>query len=109
MDTTLREVEMRNIIRRVQKAGFHVVAISTDMHQGNQGLARALGVTIENPRFPNPSKSREGDFIYWLYDAPHILKNMRNWLLDDGFKERKWPFDFLPKKLYKSFWKMSHN
>ena len=63
-----------------------VVAVSTDMHQGNQGLARALGVTIENPRFPNPSKSRAGEFIYWFYDAPHLLKLMRNWLLDAGFK-----------------------
>ena len=86
MDTTLGEIEFRNIIRRIQNAGFHVVSVSTDMHQGNQGLARKLGVTTENPRFPNPSKNRSGQYIYWFYDAPHLLKLMRNWLLDDGFK-----------------------
>ena len=86
MDTTLEEVEFRNIIRKVQAAGYHVITVSTDMHQGNQGLARKLGVTTENPYFPNPSVSRSGESIYWLYDAPHLLKLMRNWLLDDGFR-----------------------
>ena len=65
--------------------GFHVVSVSTDMHQGNQGLARKLGVTIENPCFPNPSESHKGESIYWLYDAPHLLKLLRNWLIDEGF------------------------
>ena len=86
MDTTLGEIEFRNIIRRVQNAGFHVVSISTDMHQGNVGLANKLGVTNEKPFFPNPSKSRKGEVIFWLYDAPHLLKLLRNWLLDEGFK-----------------------
>ena len=86
MDTTLRAPEFRNIIRKVHASGFHVVCVSTDMHQGNQGLARKLGVTIENPRFENPSQSRKGEYIYWMYDAPHLLKLLRNWLLDQGFK-----------------------
>ena len=86
MDTTLGPQEFRNIIRRIQNSGYHVISVSTDMHPGNQGLARKLGVTIENPRFPNPSESRKGEFIYWIYDAPHLLKLLRNWLLDDGFR-----------------------
>ena len=85
MDTTLEEVEFRNIIRKIQAAGYHVINVSTDMHQGNQGLARKLGVTIEEPYFPNPSANRQGEKIYWMYDAPHLLKLMRNWLIDDGF------------------------
>ena len=85
MDTTLEEVEFRNIIRKIQAAGYHVINVSTDMHQGNQGLARKLGVTEEEPYFPNPSANRQGEKIYWMYDAPHLLKLMRNWLIDDGF------------------------
>ena len=46
-------------------------------------LARELGVTQETPYFKNPSKPGN---IFWFYDPCHLLKLVRNHLIDSGFR-----------------------
>ena len=79
----LTKDELFNIIRRVEHAGYHVVSVSSDGGTKNQGLATALGISHENPRFPHPH--RDGWSIYWFWDPPHILKKCRDHLVDKGY------------------------
>ena len=67
----------------VLNQGFHVIASSCDMARTNQTLAKSLGVTAEEPYFQNPS--RPNSHIYWFYDVSHLIKLVRNHLLDQGF------------------------
>jgi hypothetical protein len=75
--------ELKEIISNLQNEGYHVVAIVCDNAKSNQRLMRELGVSEQNPFFKNPSKP--GD-IFWFYDPCHILKLIRSWLIDEGFK-----------------------
>ncbi|CAL8083730.1 unnamed protein product [Orchesella dallaii] len=45
----------------------------------NQSLANKLGISEEKPYFTNPVS---GEKVYWFYDAPHLLKLLRNHILD---------------------------
>lgn len=79
----LSKEEIFQIIQRIEDAGFFVVSVTSDMHQGNVGLAKKLGVTSEKPYFRNPA--REDAVIYWFYDPVHLLKLVRNYLITTGF------------------------
>ena len=72
------------IVKSIQDLDLHVATGGCDMGTKNQGLVKKLGIDIDKTGFPNPG--REGAFIYWLYDMPHMLKLMRNAVLDKGFK-----------------------
>ncbi|CAL8069003.1 unnamed protein product [Orchesella dallaii] len=51
------------------------------MAGGNRGIAKELGITEEKTYFSNPFNSKK---VFWFYDAPHLLKLLRNHILDDG-------------------------
>ena len=82
-DSVLEKDEFLSIIEKIESQGFHVVAATCDMAKSNQKLSKELGVTIESPRFENPS--RPGKWIYWFYDPVHLIKLVRNHLIDQGF------------------------
>ncbi len=63
---------------------MHVVCLVSDQGSPNMGLAKELGITPGSTSFPNPS--RKGASIHWLYDVPHIIKNLRNNFFDHGFQ-----------------------
>lgn len=71
-----------SIIDRLDQIGFNVLCCVSDCGSGNVGLWKALDVTYENPVCSTPS----GKEIVFIPDAPHILKLIRNWLLDIGFQ-----------------------
>ncbi len=71
------------IIRSIEELQLHVVTAGCDMGTKNQGLVKKLGIDVDTTGFANPG--RDGAFIYWLYDMPHLLKLMRNAVLDKGF------------------------
>ena len=52
----------------------------------NASCAKKMGCTDDDPKFPNPSPEYEGEFIWWYFDPPHILKLFRNHFLDQGKK-----------------------
>ena len=47
----------------------------------NLGLATELGVNVDNTTFSHPEDPDK--LLFWLYDITHLLKNIRNHLLDD--------------------------
>jgi hypothetical protein len=69
------------IIISIESHGIQVWTIVFDL--GNVGLLNELGVTPEKPFFINPFDPTRK--IYVNPDAPHMLKLLRNHLLDQGF------------------------
>lgn len=70
-----------NIIENLDKIGFKVISCVSDCGGGNVGLWKALEVNYEQPTFFLPN----GRNVVCIPDAPHVLKLIRNWLIDTGF------------------------
>lgn len=81
-DTKMTKQILIDIIDRLNKIGFKVVCCVSDCGGGNVGLWKELEVNHENPIFDTPN----GQSIICVPDAPHLLKLIRNWFLDTGFK-----------------------
>lgn len=60
-------------IQRVQETGFNVKFVTCDQDGTNRSVYRALQLTTEKPVF-----SVNDEAIHWFYDAPHLLKSLRN-------------------------------
>lgn len=60
---------------------YNVVACVSDCGGGNVGLWKKLGITIDKTYFLHLTTKER---IYFLADAPRLLKLIRNWLLDTG-------------------------
>ena len=83
-DGVMEPEELNDIIDKIQSCGYDVCGITADNHTTNVSLAKKLGCTDDDPKFPNPSVGREGDFIYFLFDPVHLIKCLRNHLIDQG-------------------------
>jgi hypothetical protein len=59
-----------------------VVACVSDCGASNMGLWKELGINADNTSFEHPITKNN---IYMFADASHLLKLIRNWLLDVGF------------------------
>lgn len=70
-----------DIIEKLDQIGFKVICCVSDCGGGNIGLWKSLNISFEQPVFKSPN----GRSIVYIPDAPHILKLVRNWLLDSGF------------------------
>lgn len=81
-DRSVSLVILINIIKAVEEAGYLVYSVTCDLGAENRSLWKVLHITEENTSFKNPfDNSRE---VYVFADAPHMLKLIRNHLLDDG-------------------------
>lgn len=81
-DQKMTKTILFSIIDRLDQIGFNVLCCVSDCGGGNIGLWKALDISYENPICSTPS----GKEIVFIPDAPHILKLIRNWLLDTGFQ-----------------------
>jgi len=70
-----------DVIEKLDEIGFKTICCVSDCGGGNIGLWKALDINYENPVFSIPN----GREIVYVPDVPHILKLLRNWLLDTGF------------------------
>lgn len=70
-----------DMIEKLDQIGFKVICCVSDCGGGNIGLWKSLNISFEQPVFQIPN----GRSIVYIPDAPHILKLVRNWLLDSGF------------------------
>ncbi|KAG0424605.1 hypothetical protein HPB47_028161 [Ixodes persulcatus] len=75
-----------DLIRKCESTGLTIDAIITDMGPGNQGLWRECGITAIklgkiSVSCEHPCASRSDRELYFLADAPHILKNLRGHLV----------------------------
>ncbi|CAI6358511.1 unnamed protein product [Macrosiphum euphorbiae] len=67
--------------KKLHDVGFLVVAFVSDMGPKNRGLHKKLDITPTKPYFENPSIP--GEKVFCFADTPHLLKLIRNHLLDN--------------------------
>jgi len=82
-DKKMTDEILINIISELHAVGYTVVACVCDCGGGNMGLWKKLNINVDNTAFPHPNT---GDPIFMFADAPHLLKLIRNWLIDTGFR-----------------------
>ena len=70
------------LIRELHQIGYPVVCCTSDCGGGNVGLWKELSIGIDEPFFFHPITKEK---IFYVPDVPHLLKLLRNWLLDGGF------------------------
>ena len=68
-------------IRKVQEMGMKVTFTVCDQEGVHRSFFQTLGMTPENPSF-----AINGERIHFFYDAPHLLKSLRNTLLKYNIK-----------------------
>ncbi|CAH1367880.1 unnamed protein product, partial [Tenebrio molitor] len=81
-DCKLTKNLLFNIINFVEKSGFHIVAMVSDLGGGNRSLLNELEINCENTCFDNPANNHK---IHVLADVPHLFKLLRNHFVDKGF------------------------
>jgi DNA transposase THAP9 len=92
-----------NVIKKITEAGFIPKVVVCDQAVGNVKLRKLLGVTDENPVL-----EVDNNFVYFLYDAPHLLKSVRNNFKKYNFKsgdvEYSWKYieEFYEKDVHMS-------
>lgn len=62
--------------------GYTIVTFVCDCGGGNMCLWKKLNINVDNTAFPHPNTE---DPIFMFADIPHLLKLIRNWLIDTGF------------------------
>ncbi|EFA13074.1 Transposable element P transposase-like Protein [Tribolium castaneum] len=82
-DTKMTPSILFKIISELHKISFNVVACVSDCGGGNVGLWKNLEIDENKTFFINPQTNNN---IYMFADAPHLLKLIRNWLIDHGFE-----------------------
>lgn len=74
---------LMQVINELYQISFNVVACVSDCGGSNVGLWNALEISLDKTFFEHPVTNKN---IYMFADAPHLLKLLRNWLLDKGFR-----------------------
>ncbi|KAL1505709.1 hypothetical protein ABEB36_005213 [Hypothenemus hampei] len=81
-DCAMSKAKLFEIISFVEKAGFPIVAVVSDLGGGNRALHKELGITMQQTWFLSPVSNQK---IYCFADVPHLIKLLRNHFVDDGF------------------------
>lgn len=85
MPATLKEVAF-DIITKSEAIGLTVDAVISDMGPSNKGLWRMCGISASRSGEPtvsclHPCAGDSSRQLYFIADAPHILKNVRGHLI----------------------------
>lgn len=81
-DQKMSKAILLDIITKLHEIGYTVVAVTSDCGSSNVGVWKEMNVDHNNPAFLHPVTQEE---IVFMADVPHLLKLLRNWLLDTGF------------------------
>lgn len=81
-DQKMAPTILTDIIEELHKIKFTVVACVSDCGDGNVGLWKKLGISIDHTYFEHPITKEN---VYMFVHDPHTLKLVRNWLLGTGF------------------------
>lgn len=85
-DKALTPETVKNIVGQLYDAGYTVVGVTADQGSTNTTIWKKMGVGIgegENCYFTHPCNDELKVFVF--ADPPHLLKCIRNNLLDSGF------------------------
>ena len=77
-DSKMTKDILNSVIIELQNNGYNVVACGG----GNIGLWKELSISMNSSSYPHPVTQQP---VYFFADAPHLLKLIRNWFLDNGF------------------------
>lgn len=80
-DTNMTPLLFKEITVALYNITFNVVAFVSDCGGANQGVVRDLGISVDHVYVNHPITEKK---ICYFPDGPHILKLIRNWLLDAG-------------------------
>lgn len=79
-DSAISKFELLNLIQQLEAIDVMVVGMTCDQGPRNQGLVKELGISLSKTWFTNPFNQTRR--IYFTYDWIHLLKSLRNWILD---------------------------
>ena len=68
-------------ITKISSIGLNVYGVISDLGSNFQKLVRMLGVSVEKPWFLHNGKK-----IFYLFDPPHLIKAVRNNLINYDFQ-----------------------
>lgn len=80
-DKTVNSELILNIISKLEGAGLVPIAMVCDMGTKNFTAHKTWEISTIKPSF----KSRAGHEVFVFYDTPHLLKLLRNHLIDSGY------------------------
>ena len=80
-DSQKVQEKLHDFIDKVETIGLKVVAVVSDIGSNFQKLIREMGITPDNPWFLHKERK-----IVYLFDPPHIIKAIRNNLINYDFK-----------------------
>lgn len=83
-DCDMSKETLFDIIHKVEAAGFPILAMVNDLGPTNVKLWNSLGIDINNTSFTNPASANRN--IYGFADAPHLLKCIRNNVLNHSYE-----------------------
>jgi hypothetical protein len=69
-----------DVLTKVTSIGLDIVGAISDCGDGERKLQRKLGITKEKPYYRNAATGKK---VFFLPDPPHVLKRVRNALLND--------------------------
>jgi len=81
-DVAMTDDLLSDIIRHLESSQLRVVSITSDMGGENRGLWKVYNISPEKPWFLNPADASRKIFVF--ADMPHLLKLIRNHVIDDG-------------------------
>lgn len=67
-------------IKELKKTGFLPKLVVCDQSSINVALLKHIGVTVDRP-----SVEIENNSVFFMYDTPHLIKNIRNNLLNGNY------------------------
>lgn len=84
-DTKLTRAVVEKAIIKLHEIGYQVLAIIKDMGPSgpSQWMWKDFGIDINTTFFSHPIDKEKK--VYAFADVPHLIKLIRNHLLDDGF------------------------
>lgn len=81
-DVSMNLALLNNAMTKAYAAGFEVVATTSDCGGGNVSIWSGVNLQDGKTYIPHPVTQQK---VFMFADAPHVLKLVRNWLLDTGF------------------------
>ena len=76
------KVHLLECLTSLSEVGIEVMVVVCDQGSNNRNLfEHELGVTVQKPYFEHNGKK-----VFFMYDPPHLLKNIRNNLKKHGFE-----------------------
>ena len=72
------EVMVKDAVLLLENIGVKVVALVCDQEVTHRLLFKKLGVTVSEPWFVSSKNNK----VFAMYDVPHLVKNLRNNMID---------------------------